>query len=205
MVKDYYGILQVPPGSSNDDVREAFRRLAKTQHPDRAGLANTPRFRNILEAYEVLSDPRRRTHYDRQRAEDSPPPLSSRSADEPLVDVGRPPFVDVADALRDREPSARPGGWRPDIFGRLDVEVILRSSEAHTGVVAPVTVLGRCVRCQGRGHRGGRICGTCGGDGLVPRTAHIAIPAGVSDGAVIVAQVAELRTQVRLYIRIREH
>jgi curved DNA-binding protein len=65
--KDYYDILGVDRDASQDDVRRAFRRLARKHHPD--VNPNDPeaeeRFKEINEAYEVLSDPEKRQKYDR--------------------------------------------------------------------------------------------------------------------------------------------
>jgi curved DNA-binding protein CbpA len=59
--KDYYGILRLPPGTSPEIVRQRFKRLARQLHPD---VNRSPdaaeRFREIREAYEVLSDPAKR-------------------------------------------------------------------------------------------------------------------------------------------------
>lgn len=66
-MKDYYAVLGVPRDASADDVKKAFRRLARETHPDaNPGDAEAEaRFREIAEAYEVLSDPQRRARYDR--------------------------------------------------------------------------------------------------------------------------------------------
>jgi hypothetical protein len=62
---DYYALLGVPPGASGGAIRAAFRRLAKQWHPDASKAAGTAeRFRQIVEAYDVLSDPARRVAYD---------------------------------------------------------------------------------------------------------------------------------------------
>ena len=62
---DYYALLGVPPGASAGAIRAAFRRLAKQWHPDASKVASTAeRFRLIVEAYDVLSDPARRLAYD---------------------------------------------------------------------------------------------------------------------------------------------
>ena len=64
---DYYALLGVPPGASAGAIRAAYRRLAKQWHPDASKLESTAeRFRLIVEAYEVLSDPARRLAYDAQ-------------------------------------------------------------------------------------------------------------------------------------------
>lgn len=64
--KDYYEILGVPRDASLDDIKKAYRRLAKQYHPDvnKDPQANE-RFKEINEAYEVLSDPQKRAQYDR--------------------------------------------------------------------------------------------------------------------------------------------
>jgi len=59
----HYEVLGVPEGASEEEVRQAYRRLAKAAHPDLAG--NASRFRLVTEAYDVLSDPAQRASYDR--------------------------------------------------------------------------------------------------------------------------------------------
>ena len=64
--QDYYDVLGLPRNASPDDIKKAFRRLAMRYHPDRNqdGGAEA-RFKEVNEAYEVLSDPDRRAMYDR--------------------------------------------------------------------------------------------------------------------------------------------
>ena len=63
MVPTHYEVLGVPEGASGEEVRQAYRRLAKAAHPDLAGDAT--QFRLVTEAYDVLSDPAQRAAYDR--------------------------------------------------------------------------------------------------------------------------------------------
>lgn len=68
-LKDYYELLQVPPGSPELVIRKAFRKLAMRYHPDR-NMGNpyaTQHFREIQEAYEVLSNPVTRSEYHQKR------------------------------------------------------------------------------------------------------------------------------------------
>src|SRR4051812_34757725 len=64
--KDYYKILGVGKTASEDEIRKAFRKLARQYHPDVAGnkAGAEDKFKEINEAYEVLSDPEKRRKYD---------------------------------------------------------------------------------------------------------------------------------------------
>ena len=65
--KDYYRTLGVKRGASSDDIRKAYRRLARKHHPDvnPGDKASEERFRDVQEAYDVLSDDSKRQLYDR--------------------------------------------------------------------------------------------------------------------------------------------
>lgn len=59
MPKSYYIILGIPASSTQEDIKSAYKRLAKEYHPDRYNQGHSP-FQNIQEAYSVLSDPSQR-------------------------------------------------------------------------------------------------------------------------------------------------
>lgn len=63
MPKDYYSLLGVPKTASHDEIKKAFRKLAHQHHPDKQG-GNADRFKEINEAYQVLSDKEKRQNYD---------------------------------------------------------------------------------------------------------------------------------------------
>ncbi len=65
-MEDYYEILGVPENASEEEIKKAFRELAKKYHPDRPG-GNAEKFKKIVEAYRVLSDRRLRQEYDQKR------------------------------------------------------------------------------------------------------------------------------------------
>ena len=65
MGKDYYKTLGIPKGSNEDDIKKAYRRMALRFHPDKNTDANAEdKFKEVAEAYEVLSDPKKRVIYD---------------------------------------------------------------------------------------------------------------------------------------------
>ncbi len=65
MTKDLYAILGIPRDADESEIRSAHRALAKKYHPDAGTGSSSERFRSIQDAYDILSDPRRRAEYDR--------------------------------------------------------------------------------------------------------------------------------------------
>src|SRR3990167_5598525 len=63
MAKDYYNILGIGKSASPEEIKRAFRELAHKHHPDKAG-GNEQQFKEINEAYQVLSNPEKRKQYD---------------------------------------------------------------------------------------------------------------------------------------------
>lgn len=89
--KDPYKILGVSRTSSQDEIKRAYRRLAKESHPDRnpGNKAAEARFKEVQAAYEVLGDPERRAQYDRFGAGGPPPDFQTWTTG------GAPPFEGV--------------------------------------------------------------------------------------------------------------
>ena len=148
MPRDYYSILEVGVGATPVQIRQAYRRLARRYSPDvnfwDRDTDTEALFREIVEAYRVLSDPTARTLYDRGPV-----------AGTPGVQPGRA--------------SAPAGGRRGE---DLHAPVDLSFQQAVSGVAVDVTVerLSPCPPCQATGRRPGASpspCGHCGGTGSV--------------------------------------
>ncbi len=160
MATDFYDALGVPRDASQDDIKRAFRRLARETHPDAnpGDAAAEERFREIAEAYEVLSDPQRRAAYDRGDTIDLGSLFSSfGNIDEVLSRFfggGFGPFGGVA-----RGPA--PGR---DVL----VHTSLTLAEAATGASREVSFRApvSCPVCGGTGSEEPlQTCDRCGGQG----------------------------------------
>jgi len=90
---DYYKILGVDRAENVEGIHTAYRRLAKQCHPDLAGVQSKEKFQGIQQAYEVLSDPDKRKHYD--ASIDNRPRMTGKRAvePEPLVPSSNPSWV----------------------------------------------------------------------------------------------------------------
>jgi molecular chaperone DnaJ len=168
--KDYYGILGVPRDATADDIKRAYRKLARQYHPDvNPDPAAAERFKDINAAYEVLSDDQKR-----QIVDLGGDPLSPGAGG--MGGPGGPggPFVgfqDIMDAFfggaASRGPRSRTRAGA-DVILRLDLDLV----ETAFGVEAPITVdtAVLCTTCSGAGTAPGthpETCITCGGRGEV--------------------------------------
>jgi len=201
--KSHYTILGVTRSTSPEGIRAAFLRLAKERHPDRAGDSSTPAFRELQQAYDVLSDPERRRRYDREF--DRKPlarhghadPLTRYRDVEPLVPDPRPRvqrsprgpmFLD--DLLEDFDESNRAvadRSWRPT--SAVDFDAAIPAELAQSGGRCTLDLPFRevCDHCGGTGIRWPSSCPACSRTGWIVRirTASLQLPPGVPHGTVV--------------------
>ena len=87
--RDYYEVLEVARTASDEEIKKAYRKLAMKYHPDRnaGNKASEERFKEISEAYEILSDADKRRQYDRFGHEAGDGVLGERGGDGPGVTV----------------------------------------------------------------------------------------------------------------------
>ena len=169
--RDYYEILEVPKNASGDDLKAAFRRLARQYHPDVNKEADAEeRFKEINEAYAVLSDPEQRAAYDRFGHAGVRGPGGT-----PNINVDFNDFADIFGDLfgfggfgRSSRRSRNAPRRGADLQYRLD----LSFEDAVFGVEKEIEVTRDevCATCSGSGAEPGTTpvrCTTCNGAGEV--------------------------------------
>jgi len=172
--RDYYEILGVDRNASEEEIKRAFRRLAFQYHPDRNKNSDAEeRFKEINEAYQVLSDPERRAAYDRfghaGTAGWQGHGFEGSDFFSGLGDIFEAFFGGTATATRTRRAPQRGADLHYDLARCFE--------EAALGCEKEVEVarLENCSRCHGVGSEPGSSpsrCPTCGGSGEVRRVSR---------------------------------
>lgn len=176
--KDYYAILGVARDAGEDEIKKAYRRLARKYHPDVSKEPNAEeRFKEVSEAYETLRDPEKRGAYDGlgrhsagQDFQPSPDWYTRYSAEPGGPDLGGIDLSDLFASLGGgfaRSRGFRPGGPIPgedyEVTVHLGLEEAFRGTEVQLQLAArELTPDGHLVR--------------------TPKTIHARIPRGVTDG-----------------------
>ena len=209
--RDYYQTLGVARDAGEDQIKSAYRKLARKFHPDlNPGNKNAEeRFKEVSEAYDVLSDKEKRKRYDALGAnwksgmDFSPPGGGGPGAGSYRVNVedfgnifggGGGGFSDFFESIFGRQGAggrARGGGFETAAArgGDAESEVGISLEEAHRGASRSVRlpIEEPCSECHGTGRRDGKPCTVCGGSGLRARVESftVNIPRGVQDGSVV--------------------
>jgi len=186
--KDYYAALGVAKDADASAIKKAYRKLARELHPDKnPGNAQAEaRFKEVSEAYDVLSDAGKRAKYDEDRSlfgrgfrPGAAGPGGGRAFD--MSDLfggsGGANLGDLFSDLFGGAGSGAPGGQRaggPTRGQDVSAEISLSFDDAVQGATLPLRLSGpgSCRTCHGSGARPGtgtHRCGTCGGSGFVSR------------------------------------
>ncbi len=180
--KDYYSILGVSKDASADDLKSAYRRLAKKYHPDVYATAPEAekkqaeeKFKEIQHAYDVLSDPQKKAAYDQYGSEDGPMGAGG-SGFNPFGGGfgGGGDFDFVSDIFNMFTGGGRSSRARRNVDGDdVEVTVNLTFKEACFGVKEKEITYSRieqCATCHGTGSsnpNGVKVCTKCHGSGVI--------------------------------------
>ena len=199
-MRDYYDVLGVAPNAGAEEIKRAYRQLARRYHPDISGDERGAAFKELARAYDVLRDPSRRSRYDASLIPGSAEAGTSWFSDEIAIDF--PSVASVLDRMRDAFFTAAPPA-------ALAAEIVLTPREAFDGVTVPFNVPLRrtCMRCGGRGEVWTEWCPACRGLGEVAAThpVRVVVPAGVREGEAFrfsVTPPASPSTVIEVRIRI---
>ena len=168
--------------ASDADVKRAFRRLARTLHPDVSEEADAEeRFKEVAEAYEVLSDPDSRSRYDRFGHDG----MAGREFHtDQFMDLGN--LGDLLGSLFGRDPFAARGP-ASGADAQTDAEITLTEAAFGAKLELDLDLVSVCDRCEGSGAEPGTAistCPTCGGAGEVSQVVRLGLRSDDADRAV---------------------
>ena len=189
---DYYKLLGVPRNAKAEDIKKAYRKLARRHHPDvnPGSTDSEDRYEQVSEAFDVLSDPKKRDIYDRYGYYSEQSTAGAR-AGEPNLDFANLDSADFRDLYSEMFGSIRPRASQPgeETARGDDIEHTLSVSfeQAMSGLSAEIEVDRNetCHACSGIGETGGIVCSACKGAGVARarEAIKVSIPAGVDTGS----------------------
>lgn len=178
--KDYYEILGVSKNASADEIKKAYRRLARQHHPDvNKEAGSEEKFKEINQAYQILGDERKRTQYDQFGTAEGFPGggFGGFGGGFEGFGGGFEGFGDLGDLFDTffggRGRTQRRGG--PIMGNDLKVEATITLEEAAEGTEREIEIshLVKCKKCKGSGAKAGSVpkkCSQCNGTGQVRRS-----------------------------------
>lgn len=176
MANDYYNVLGVDRKASKDDIKKAFRKLAHKYHPDKQG-GDEKKFKEVSEAYAVLSDDKKRAEYDAYgrvfQGGGAGPGFDGFDFSQFGGFGGQQGFDINIDDLFGNFADIFGGGRRSERRGRdisIDIEISFKESVFGIERRVLLTKDAECTRCAGQGAEPGsktKTCPTCNGNGSI--------------------------------------
>lgn len=174
MSKDYYDILGVQRGASDQEIKKAFRKMAQKYHPDRnsGDKEAENKFKQVNEAYEVLSDKQKRSRYDQYGSDgqDFGSGFGGQGFDFSSFQGGG--FADIFESFFGGGGRSSGPKSRSKRGNDIETDITISFKESIFGVEKEleITKPDTCTHCKGHGAEPGtkiNQCGTCGGSGVV--------------------------------------
>ena len=166
-MKDYYNVLGLQKGASKEEIKKAYRNLSKEHHPDISGNESDGRFKEISEAYEILSDKSKKYNYDNYGNSNNSRGDSNSNSNH----SGQNPWGDV---FGGQNPFENFNGFRGGNNNRqenLDIEVNVTVNLDEIFNLGSKKIRYKfkksCNSCSGEGGEGVTTCTTCNGKGRV--------------------------------------
>ena len=207
MTKDYYKILEISEFSTQDEIKCAYRKLARKWHPDIAGNRSDviSKFKEINEAYEVLSNNTKKEEYDKARKfynyaskkqtnKTTNPNVKKQTKTEKKQEnkasfsFNWEEFI-AKKHLKEHFKTENKENKIPQKGNDINTDVEISIEEALNGTTKIVNMLQTaiCPKCNGRKFVNGSICYNCGGEGKVSeyKKFSVKIPAGIKNNSKI--------------------
>lgn len=181
--RDYYEILGVSRSASTDEIKKAYRKMAHLYHPDKKG-GDEAKFKEINEAYQTLSDPQKRSNYDRfgkgdfgsgfnQKGSQSQGGFGGFSEEFNFYSSSRG-FEDIFSDIFSSTGFGRSDSEETSRGADISVDVELTFEEMAKGAKKSIKLYKKkkCSSCEGTGAERGqtKTCSVCGGAGIVRKT-----------------------------------
>ena len=170
ITKDLYEILDISKDASEDEIKKAFRQQARKYHPDNKETGNEETFKEVNQAYEILSDPQKRAVYDQYGMNGLSSAFSGQS-----FDFGFGDLSDIFSQFFGGATGHRTSG--PDRGSDLRYDLTIEFLESINGCTKEITIqaLEECTTCKGTGAKAGsklKSCKMCNGIGEVRRVSE---------------------------------
>ena len=176
--RDFYEVLGVNRDASEDDIKKAYRKLAMKHHPDRNqgedATVSEEKFKEVKEAYEILSDASKRAAYDRFGHAGVDPSAGSGPGGAQGFGGFADAFGDIFEGIFGGQGGGGRGRGGSNVYRgsdlRYNLEITLEQAARGYETKIRIPAIETCETCHGSGAKAGtspKTCGTCGGNGQV--------------------------------------